>query len=272
MFSIVSCTDTKFKIDAVDKELNTSLMTLKGLDSRLFSTKEKLQYFEISGFSDLKPSDLKLKLTEFITKNYNLNEISKADEFTFMFYKKSLFVDYREYVYEAARDTERGTIEEYKDNLIAQVWFTNSTDRKSIRHVALYNKDIQLLNEADTIEIKSITRKSTASSATKRLASVENNNCLTITSEINKLAFKNCYEVDFVQIRSATDKQLSLTFISGKNAMDVDFYPQGDDWLSKEVTFFGATSKNNKGLTLKLEVSLKEFNFNTVSESFSDQK
>ena len=270
--SVFSCTNNKFKIEAVDKDLNSSLITLKGLDARLFSSKEKLQYFEISGYSELKAVNLKNKLTVFITKNYNLDEISKADEFTFMFYKKSPFVNYRKYVYEAARDTERGIIEEYKDNLVAQVWFTKSADGKSIRHATIYDKEVQLLNEADTIEIKSTSTKNTASSAVKQLAIVENNNCLSINSKTDKLSFKNCYEVDFVRINTATEIHLSLTFISGKNAMDIDFYPKGNDWLSKEVTFFGATSKNSKGLTLKMEISLKEFNFGTIAQSFLSQE
>ena len=154
IFGTFSCTNSEFKIDAIDKELNSRLITLKGLDSRLFSSKEKFQYFEISGYSKLNPIDLKKKLTSFIIKNYSLNEILKADEFTFMFYKKSPFVDYRKYIYEAARDTERGTIEEYKDNLVAQVLFTKSTDEKSILYTDIYDNNVALLNEADTTRIK----------------------------------------------------------------------------------------------------------------------
>jgi hypothetical protein len=81
-------------------------------------------------------------------------------------------------------------------------------------------------------------------------AVVREGNYLIVKARSKSLSFTKRYEVDYIEIRHCDHQKLSLTFISGKNALDIDFYPAKDDWISNKVTLFGATSKLKKGQTL----------------------
>jgi len=50
--------------------------------------------------------------------------------------------------------------------------------------------------------------------------------------------------------------------------MDIDFYPIKNEWIAKELTFFGATNTNKNGVTLKHDIRLKAFNFANLAEKF----
>jgi hypothetical protein len=140
-------------IESIDKEFNEQLLTGKGLDSNLFSTKELLQYYQISNFSHLSQNDFQLKLNEFVSKNYKLNNFSN---FTILFYKKESFVNYSDYVYEAARDNQNGSIEEYKSNLIAKIVIVKVIDdqEKVVRYTTLYDNDLVVFEKIDKISLK----------------------------------------------------------------------------------------------------------------------
>jgi hypothetical protein len=139
-------------IEPIDKEFNEQLLTGKGLDSNLFSTKELLQYYQISNFSNLTQNDFQLKLNEFVSENYKINNFSN---FTILFYKKESFVNYSNYVYEAARDNQNGSIEEYKSNLIAKIVIIKAKDdqEKAVRHTTLYDKDSVVLEKINKINL-----------------------------------------------------------------------------------------------------------------------
>ena len=153
IINFYSCTNNNTMIiEPIDKEFNEQLLTGKGLDSNLFSMKELLQYYQISNFSNLTQNDFQLKLNEFVSENYKINNFSN---FTILFYKKENFVNYSKYVYEAARDNQNGSIEEYKSNLIAKIVIIKAKDdlEKAVRHTTLYDKDSVVLEKIDKINL-----------------------------------------------------------------------------------------------------------------------
>ena len=111
IINFYSCTNNNTMIiEPIDKEFNEQLLTGKGLDSNLFSMKELLQYYQISNFSNLTQNDFQLKLNEFVSENYKINNFSN---FTILFYKKenSFFspparIGYGEYVVNSLAKTE----------------------------------------------------------------------------------------------------------------------------------------------------------------------
>ena len=103
-------------------------------------------------------------------------------------------------------------------------------------------------------------------------AVVKGGNHLTVKARSESLSFTKRYEVDFIEIRHCDHQKLSLTFISGKNALDIDFYPAKDDWISNKVILFGATSKLKKGQRLNGRVSLKKFDLYTVATPILEKK
>lgn len=98
----------------------------------------------------------------------------------------------------------------------------------------------------------------------------EDDNCITIKDKEGKQLYENCYEVNFVQLRRSSGNSLPLTFISGKYALDIDFYKSGDDWVSEKVTFYSPET-GKKGKTTDNKVNLKNFDFDSVAVSFYDK-
>ncbi len=147
-------------IEPIDKELNGRLLTGKNLDTRLFSTKDLLQYYEVSDYKGLKPEAIQKKIDGFIKAKYKSSDLSQANQITFLFYKKDIFTDYRKYVYEAARDTEAGFLSEYPDRLVSQVEFLKikGDDIKILRRRTVYRKEEILLSKEDTVNIKAVVR------------------------------------------------------------------------------------------------------------------
>jgi hypothetical protein len=73
-----------------------------------------------------------------------------------------------------------------------------------------------------------------------------------------------CYNVDFIEVRSATGNGLPLAFVSGKHAIDADFSFNGKEWMAKKATYFGPTSAYAKGKTKGVNISLKDFDFEAI--------
>lgn len=147
-------------IEPIDKELNGRLLTGKNLDARLFSTRDLLQYYEVSDYKGFKPEDIQKKIDSFINAKYKSSDLSQANQITFLFYKKDIFTDYREYVYEAARDTEAGFLSEYPDRLVSQLEFLKikGDALKILRRRTVYQKEEILLSKEDTVNIKAVLR------------------------------------------------------------------------------------------------------------------
>lgn len=98
----------------------------------------------------------------------------------------------------------------------------------------------------------------------------DDGNCITIKDKAGKQLYENCWEVSFVKLRHTPGNFLPLTFISGKNALDIDFYKDGEDWVSKKATWFDATTAGSKGKTAPAKIHLSTFDFDAVAVIFQD--
>ncbi len=259
----------------IDQELNTRLWSFEGMDQRLFDTNRRLQYFEVSGYNSLKSNVLKDSLTNFVEKNYPLKKVTAFQEVGFFFYQKSAFNTYADKVFLAARDSENGLIEGETNKLLGQIWFTKLPEQSIVlRRTLVFDGHVAVLDQKDTIHIDGVDKidktNANANTTTKGEvnATVAENHCLSVSAGTEGLALRRCYEVDFIEVKKADSNSLSLTFISGKNAIDIDFYPIKDDWVAKELTFFGATTANKNGIISKQDVRLKTFNFANLAEKF----
>ncbi len=143
-------------IEPIDKEFNQRLLDAEHLDDRLYSTKDLLQYYEISGFENTVPEIVQKHIDSFITANYNLENVVIPNQLTILFYKKELTADYGKHVYEAARETETGLIPDYNNNLLSRVQFSKApgNDNKILRARIVYDNNTKLLVLHDTLELK----------------------------------------------------------------------------------------------------------------------
>lgn len=269
----VGCGEGKLVIIPIDQELNTRLWSLQGMDQRLFDTSRRLQYFEVSGSLNLKSIALKDSLTDFISKSYPLKKVSAFKEVGFFFYQKSAFNTYGNKVFLAARDSENGLIEGETDNLLGHIWFTKLPEQSIVlRRMLVFDGHIAVLDQQDTIHIdvadKIDKTNENANTTLKEVvnATVAENHCLSVSAATEGLTLRRCYEVDFIEVKKVNSNSLSLTFISGKNAIDVNFYPLKDDWVAKDLTFFGATTASKNDITSKQNIRLKTFNFANLAE------
>jgi hypothetical protein len=129
-------------IEPIDKEFNEQLLTGKGLDSNLFSTKEIIQYYKIGNYEELKAEEFTLKLNQFIIENYKFNDIKDKKDFTLLFYKNDILADYNKYLYESARDNQNGYLENYSENLVLKIRLKAKSDLNKIKsQISFYKKN-----------------------------------------------------------------------------------------------------------------------------------
>ena len=120
--SMVGCSSPSTpQITPVDPELNHQLLTGERLDTRLFSSTESVQYYEVSHLDALVPEAAQAALDQFIRRQYSRADLTRLQQFTVLFYHPTFLVNYRAEAYEAARDTEMGFLTEHHDALAAQV-------------------------------------------------------------------------------------------------------------------------------------------------------
>ncbi len=269
---LLGCGGGKLEIIPIDRELNTRLWSLEGMDQRLFDTSRRLQYFQVSGYNSLKSNVLKDSLTNFVAKNYPLKKVAAFQEVGFFFYQKSAFNVYADKLFLAARDSENGLIEGETDKLLGQVWFKKLAKQNILlRRTLVFDGHIAVLDQQDTIHIDLVGEKNENANTTLKAevsATVAENHCLSVSAGTEGLTLRRCYEVDFIEVKKVNSNSLSLTFISGKNVIDIDFYPIKDEWLAKELTFFGAATASKNGITSKQDIRLKTFNFTNLAEKF----
>jgi len=99
---------------------------------------------------------------------------------------------------------------------------------------------------------------------------VEDSNCLSIKNKAGEQLLEHCFEVGFVELRNKTGDYVPLTFISGKMAIEADFYNTHNNWTATKVTYFDPAVNNGKGKTFDFKVNLKDFDFNAVTEKAAE--
>jgi hypothetical protein len=148
-----SCGGNTPVITPIDTELNEQYLK-KELDPAFFSGSNILQYYEISGYKAMPPSVLQASIDSFIDSRYSYDDIRRFESVTILIYKKALFSRYN--VYEAARESENGSLYGYEDDLVARTGFEKLAGDGSrlIRFRLLYDNNKLVMNTRDTIELR----------------------------------------------------------------------------------------------------------------------
>lgn len=108
-------------IEPISKEYNAKFLTGTGLDNRLFSTTDVVQYYQIANYEGVSDKILLDTISKFVNRHYPVIKTDSSKRMTIFFYRKRFFVDYSDHLYESARDNENRTLEGYADDLIARV-------------------------------------------------------------------------------------------------------------------------------------------------------
>lgn len=102
--------------------------------------------------------------------------------------------------------------------------------------------------------------------------SIDDDNCISIKNKKQETILENCYEGTMISIRHISKDFIPLTFISGQNSIDINFYKKNNNWISKEATLYTTNANGEVKQTKNISISLKEFNFDVVKERFEDEK
>ncbi|TRW27100.1 hypothetical protein FMM05_00165 [Flavobacterium zepuense] len=100
-------------------------------------------------------------------------------------------------------------------------------------------------------------------------ASIEGGNCISIRDKSGNMQFERCLdEGNIIELRKVKGDFLPLTFMSGPHSMDADFFLRGKEWTTKSITFYRHTESGDVKTTKAMDVSLRDFDFGSVAESF----
>jgi hypothetical protein len=101
---------------------------------------------------------------------------------------------------------------------------------------------------------------------------VEDDNCISLLDKKENLILERCFDNCNVKIRHIKTTGLPLTIISGQNSIDIEFYKKGTNWVSNSATYFKSLPTGEEKNTKQIEVSIKDFDFDTIIEQFGDAK
>jgi hypothetical protein len=151
---LVSCHQkNELLIQPIDKSFNQALLTGKGLDKRLYSTKEVMQYYQVSNYADLPGDRLLSALDSFALASFSPAKINHVQQVTVLFYPKNLLVDYQDQLYVSARENDNGRLIGYDKDLLASVSYEKIKEnaRKMLVRRLLYQQNKLWLKTTDTI-------------------------------------------------------------------------------------------------------------------------
>jgi hypothetical protein len=154
---VYGCNNKPLVIEPISQEYNEQLLTLKGLDTNLFSKKDLVQYYQVDNVTGLPRKEVMDTLIGFANAKYDFKKLDGVNTLNIFFYRKKLLNDYNKKVYESARDTENGLLEGYSVDLIAWIAYHRSQNNQSqIVQGSYYyrNKDQKMVELLDTISLK----------------------------------------------------------------------------------------------------------------------
>lgn len=154
-----SCTKkTEPSIEPISQEYNDRFITGEGLDTRYFSTKNVVQYYQMSGFDDFTPNTMLDKLGAFTDARYKANIRDSVEELNVLFYRERWFAGYDKHLYESARDNENRTLEGHSDDLVAWITYkrlkSNAVKVARTRSFLGHTADARPLELRDTLALK----------------------------------------------------------------------------------------------------------------------
>lgn len=125
----------ELSVEPISQEYNEQFLTGKGLDTRFFSTKDVVQYYQVSDFNSSSPSIVLAKLGAFADVRYRARLRNNIKNLNVLFYQKKWFAGYSKHLYESARDNENRALEGYSDDLVAWITYEKlkGDDKKLVR-------------------------------------------------------------------------------------------------------------------------------------------
>jgi len=141
-------------VEPISAELNQKFLTGKGLDRHYFGTRDVVQYYQVSNFSNLPAAAVLNKLNNFVNTHYRFGKTDSLQNLTVLFYRKQLLVNYSKLVYASARDNEYRTLDGQTGNLVARIQYTLLTGKRQVaRRMLFYTNGVKQLAQADTISL-----------------------------------------------------------------------------------------------------------------------
>jgi hypothetical protein len=153
---IYSCRqNNELVVQPISEEFNNEFLTGK-LDKHYFSTRDVMQYYQVSNFSGLPDQQIFAKLDSFALSTFPLAKLNHLQMLTLLFYEKKMFIDYRDHLYESAQDNDTRRLEGYSDELLATITFERLKEdpKRMSFHRVLYNKDKLRIKATDTILVR----------------------------------------------------------------------------------------------------------------------
>ncbi len=140
-------------VEPISKEFNDEYLTGKGLDTYFFNNTDVMQYYQMANSGGLTADQIIARLHDFSMASYPPSKLTHIKTLCLLFYKKKLFVDYRDHLYESARDNDTRRLYDYGDELLASVSFErikNDPKKMSLKKI-LYEEGKFKKDVIDTI-------------------------------------------------------------------------------------------------------------------------
>ncbi|MGY3213126.1 hypothetical protein [Mucilaginibacter sp. HD30] len=156
LFLYSSCNRQKeMVIEPISEEFNKEYITGKGLDTNFFNNTDVMQYYQVTNYGGLNADQILANLHDFSIASYPPSKLTHIQTLTLLFYEKKLFVDYRDHLYESARDNDTRRLYDYGDELLASITFERLKDdpRKMSLQKIVYDKDKLKKEVVDTISV-----------------------------------------------------------------------------------------------------------------------
>ena len=154
IFALSGCkTANTFSISPIDEEFNAKLLTGKDLDKSFFSSRDLLQYYEVSGQEGLSETDLLNRLDQYVATHYKLDTLKTMKTLSIFFYEKTAFSDYSKSLYRDVRESENGSLPDQKDHLIALFSYKRLLEGRGgiQRNRFIYQDTKSIIDKTDTI-------------------------------------------------------------------------------------------------------------------------
>jgi len=147
--------NTKLVVQPISDEFNHEYLT-GGLDTNYFNTRDVMQYYQVSKYDGLPGNQILTQLDSFANATFPAKKLDHLQTLTLLFYRKKMFIDYSDHLYESARDNDNRRLEGYSDKLLAAITFERLKEdpKRMSFHSVLYNKGKLEIKATDTILVR----------------------------------------------------------------------------------------------------------------------
>lgn len=148
--------NTKLVVEPINEELNHNFLTGERMDTNYFSTRDVMQYYQVSKYRGLPDHQILKQLDSFAIATYSSKKLDQLQKLSLLFYKKQMLVNYNDHLYESARDNDNRRLEGYADQLLAAIIFERIKEnpKRMSYYRLLYDKNKLLIKAGDTILVK----------------------------------------------------------------------------------------------------------------------